>query len=56
LDEGTLESIGFYLRSSASLGNRNENAKSQEEELGIGHEIRKRNEDDESPYNNKNLC
>ena len=26
LDEGTLESIGFYLRSSASLGNRNENA------------------------------
>jgi len=56
LDEGTLESIGFYLRSSASLGNRNENAKSQEEELRIGHGIRKRNADDESPYNNKNLC
>ena len=56
MDEGTLESLGFYLRSSASLGNRDENAKSQEEEFGIGHEIRKRNEDDESPYNNKNLC
>jgi hypothetical protein len=56
LDEGTLESIGFYLWSSASLGNRDENAKSQEEELGIGHEVRKRNENDESSYNNKNLC
>jgi hypothetical protein len=56
LDGGTLESIGCKLWSSASLGNRKKNAKSQEEELGIGHEVRKRNEDDESSYNNKNLC
>jgi hypothetical protein len=56
LDEGTLESIGFYLWSSASLGNTDENAKSQEKEFKIGHEVKKRNKDGYPLYNNKNLC
>ena len=56
MDGGTLEGIGWMLWSSASLGNRKENAKSQEEDLCIGHENKKRFVDDESPYNNKNLC